>query len=224
MSAQNGWRTRFSGLLRQLGIEADSRRLLDIQYTVLDAEMTGLNVEQDELLALGAVRMVGTRILVSERFYSLIRPSARGWGASVPIHGIRPIDVADAPELSTVLPEFLAFSAGTVFVGHGVEVDRQFLERAASRQGLRLPRAPWIDTGRVARWLASHHGMLAEASADRSRFSLEELLIAYEIEPPARHHALADAFATAQLWQRLLYELNNERIETLRDLRLVGLC
>ncbi|MFN3337458.1 MAG: PolC-type DNA polymerase III [Thermomicrobium sp.] len=224
MSEQNGWRTRLSGLVRQLGFEADNRRLLEVRYTVLDAEMTGLHVDRDELLALGAIRMVGTRILVSERFYSLVRPSARRWGISVPIHGIRPIDVAEAPELSTVLPEFLAFSAGTVFVGHGVEVDRQFLERAASRQGLRLPRALWIDTGRVARWLISHHGTFAEAAADRGRFSLEELLAAYAIEPPARHHALADAFATAQLWQRLLYELLNERIETLRDLRLVGLC
>lgn len=224
MSEQNGWRTRLAAILRQLLIEGDHRHLFEVRYTVLDAEMTGLDIEHDELLAIGAIRMEGPRILVAERFYSLIRPTVQRWGRSVPIHGIRPIDVAEAPELRLVLPEFFAFLAGTVLVGHGVEVDRKFLERAARRLGLRLPRALWIDTGRVARWLTSHHGTFVEAAADRGRFSLEELLTAYDIEPPARHHALADAFVAAQLWQRLLFELVNERIETLRDLRLVGLC
>ncbi len=224
MIGQNRWGTWLNGIIRQIGIHGDGQHLLHIRYTVLDAEMTGLDLERDQLLAIGAVRMEGARILIAERFYSLIRPSVGRWGASVPIHGIRPVDVAAAPKLSTVLPEFLAFSAGTVLVGHGVEIDRKFLERAARNLGLRLPRTRWIDTGRVARWLASHHGTFAEAAADRGRFGLEELLTAYEIEPPARHHALADAFVTAQLWQRFLYELVNERIETLRDLRLIGLC
>ncbi|MCX2727614.1 3'-5' exonuclease [Thermomicrobium sp. 4228-Ro] len=198
--------------------------MLELPYTVLDAEMTGLDPAYDELLALGAVRMVGPRIVLGETFYRLIRPEREHWGQSVVIHGIRPVDVAAAPPIHEVLPEFVRFCAGTILVGHGVEVDRRFLEGAASRLGLSWPKTLWIDTGRVARWLTTHHGALPEAGADRGRFCLEDLLAAYEIEPPARHHALADAYVTALVWQRQLTELFAEGIHTLRDLRLAGLA
>ncbi|MDW7981427.1 MAG: 3'-5' exonuclease [Thermomicrobium sp.] len=224
MSPGKGWRAHLLMLIRAFARISESECLFETAYTVLDAEMTGLAVERDELLAIGAVRMIGPRILLGERFYTLIRPSLPRWGGSVTIHGIRPEDVATAPDLTQVLPRFADFINGTVLIGHGVEVDRRFLERAAQRLGLPLPPARWIDTGRVARWLVSQHGTFAEASADRGRFGLEELLEAYGIDVPARHHALADAFATAQLWQRLLWELTAAGVRTMRDLRLIGLC
>lgn len=225
MSGKWLWGAR---LLRVLGHGAGDRLkdqpLFSTRFTVLDAEMTGLDLERDELLAIGAIRMVGPRILLSERFYHLIRPQSDRWGTSVPIHGIRPADVADAPALCEVLPAFAAFARATIFVGHGVEIDRKFLERASRRCGVPLVHTLWIDTGRVARWLASHHGVFLEAAADRGRFALEELLVVYDIEPPARHHALADAFATAQVWQRQLYALAAEGVTSIQDLRLSGLC
>ncbi|MCX7622367.1 MAG: 3'-5' exonuclease [Thermomicrobium sp.] len=225
MNRSNGWRARFGRLLGGFGVAGgDSGALLQTRYTVLDAEMTGLDPERDELLAIGAYRMIGARILVGERFYSLVRPEKDRWGPSVPIHGIRPVDVVAAPPAQVALPEFFAFIAGTVLVGHGVEIDRSFLRRTAERYGLPFPRGLWIDTGRVARWLVTRHGTFAEASADRGRFGLEDLLAAYEIPCPARHHALADAYATAQVWQRQLYELAEEGIQTIRDLRLAGLA
>jgi DNA polymerase-3 subunit epsilon len=224
MSGQGNWFTRLAGaLVERAGRDRRGATLSDLAYTVLDAEMTGLDPERDELLALGAVRMVGTRLLLGASFYQLIRPQRQGWGQSVTVHGIRPVDVVGAPPLEQVLPEFLRFCASSILVGHGVEIDRKFLQRAAARCRLSWPKTYWVDTGRVARWLITHHGALPEAAADRGRFSLEDLLAAYEIEPPARHHALADAFVTALVWQRQLTELAAEGVRTLRDLRLAGL-
>jgi DNA polymerase-3 subunit epsilon len=225
MSERSGLRGRLRALLRDFGSAgANQRPLCEVRYTVLDAEMTGLDFEHDELIAVGAVRMLGPRIVLSETFYRLIRPAKSRWGASVPVHGIRPDDVATAPPAGEVLPAFFAFCTGTVLVGHGVDVDRLFLRRAAERAGVPFPQALWIDTGRVARWLLTRHGTFLEAAADRGRFSLEDLLAAYDIAPPARHHALADAFVTAQIWQRQLYELAAEGVRTVRDLRLAGLA
>ncbi len=220
-----GWWTRLARFFHRSG-PAGGREcsLLELTYTVLDAEMTGLNPVEDELLAIGAVRMVGPRILVGETFFRLVRPERTVWGSTVPIHGIRPVDVASAPEARHVMPEFLAFCSCTVLVGHGVDIDRQFLRRSAARLGLAFPAATWIDTGRVARWLVTRHGTFLEASADRGRFGLDDLLAAYEIVPPARHHALADAYATALVWQRQLFELAAEGVRSLADLRLAGLA
>ena len=225
MSERNGLWERLAHLLDRLSLNEEGQRtLFTIRYTVLDAEMTGLDPERDELLAIGAVRMVGPRIVLGETFYRLIKPAKARWSTSVPIHGIRPDDVADAPPVCEVMSQFLVFCAGTVLVGHGVEIDRLFLHRAAERIGARLPPARWIDTGRVARWLVTRHGTFAEAAADRGRFSLDDLVAAYDIVPPARHHALADAYVTAQVWQHQLYELALEGINSLRDLLLAGLA
>jgi DNA polymerase-3 subunit epsilon len=43
------------------------------RFVVLDLETTGLDLQRDEILALGAIRMSGSRIIVGETFYSLVR-------------------------------------------------------------------------------------------------------------------------------------------------------
>lgn len=197
--------------------------LQQVHYTVLDTELTGLDLEHDEVLAVGALRMVGSRILVGEHFYTLVQPARERWGQSVTVYSIRPADVAAAPTPREVLPKLLAFCVNTVLVGHSVDVDRKFLEATAQRIGMVFPSFTWLDTGRVARWLASHRGTYLEAASDRGRFRLEDLLEKYGITPPTRHHALADALVTAQVWQRQLGELQSQGVWMLRDLRLIRL-
>ncbi|MCS7052048.1 MAG: exonuclease domain-containing protein, partial [Thermomicrobium sp.] len=80
MSPGKGWRAHLLMLIRAFARISESECLFETAYTVLDAEMTGLAVERDELLAIGAVRMIGPRILLGERFYTLIRPSLPRWG------------------------------------------------------------------------------------------------------------------------------------------------
>ena len=141
MSGQGNWFTRLAGaLVERAGRDRRGATLSDLAYTVLDAEMTGLDPERDELLALGAVRMVGTRLLLGASFYQLIRPQRQGWGQGVTVHRIRPVDVVGAPPLERVLLEFLRFCASSILVGHGVGIDRNFLQRAAAPCGLSWPK------------------------------------------------------------------------------------
>jgi DNA polymerase-3 subunit epsilon len=44
------------------------------EWVALDCETTGLNVRTDEIIAIGAVRIVGNRIMTSERLELLVRP------------------------------------------------------------------------------------------------------------------------------------------------------
>ena len=58
------------------------------EWVALDCETTGLNVHRDEIISIGAVRIVGDRILTSERLELLVRPSKRRISAdSVRVHG-----------------------------------------------------------------------------------------------------------------------------------------
>ncbi len=207
--------------LRTLG--SHSRQpLAEAAFTVVDTELTGLDPDSDEILAIGFIRMIGTRILVGETLFSAIRPERRAWGASVPVHGIRPVDVQHASPAEAVLPALIDFCKGTVMVGYGVDLDRRVLERSLARLGKdELPRL-WLDIARVERWLRSRAGRLPEAGAWERLPTLATLAQQAGIPVPATHHALADAFVAAQLWQRQLARLLAERVTTVGDLALIG--
>lgn len=208
---------------RLRSIRSVSRQpLTETTFTVIDTELTGLDPNSDEILAIGAIRMIGTRILVGQTLYSTVRPERRGWGTSVLIHGIRPVDVLQAPPADAVLPALVEFCAGTVIVGYGVELDRRVLERSLAR--LKMDEFPrlWLDIARVERWLRSRGGQHPEAGAAEGSPTLAGLAYAEGIAVPATHHALADAFVAAQLWQRQLTQLLAENVTTIGDLSLIG--
>jgi DNA polymerase-3 subunit epsilon len=50
------------------------------EWVSLDCETTGLNVRTDEIVSIGAVRIVGNRIMTSERLELLVRPEQGGVG------------------------------------------------------------------------------------------------------------------------------------------------
>jgi DNA polymerase-3 subunit epsilon len=58
------------------------------EWVSVDCETTGLNVGRDEIISIGAVRIVGDRILTSQRLELIVKPSKgvcvsrtwrRGW-------------------------------------------------------------------------------------------------------------------------------------------------
>ncbi len=197
--------------------------LTETLFTVVDAEMTGLDERRDEILSIGAVRMRGLSILLGHTFYRTVRPRAGAWHATVAIHRIRPSDVHNAPELAEVMAELADFCADTVMVGHRVDVDRRFLDRARESTGaLPLPRL-WVDTARVAQWLASDGGRIVGAEASGEGLDLASLAQREGIAVLPDHHALTDAMVTAQVWQRQLARLLRKGVTRIRDLVLVGL-
>ena len=53
------------------------------EWVALDCETTGLNVRRDEIIAIGATRIVGRRIVTSQRLELLVRPEGEVPAASV---------------------------------------------------------------------------------------------------------------------------------------------
>ncbi|MBL9060549.1 MAG: DNA polymerase III subunit epsilon, partial [Mangrovicoccus sp.] len=97
----------------------DDRKLSDLTYTVFDTETTGLDpVGGDEILQMGAVRIVNGKLLRSEGFDQIVDPGRSIPEASIPFHGITPEMVKGQPRIAQVLPAFHTFAAETVLVGH----------------------------------------------------------------------------------------------------------
>ena len=45
------------------------------EWVSLDCETTGLDVRNDEIVSIGAVRIVGNRVMTSEKLQLLVKPS-----------------------------------------------------------------------------------------------------------------------------------------------------
>ncbi len=127
------------------------RPLNETLFTVLDTELTGLNPKTDELLSIGALKMQGTRILLSEIFYREVY-TTRNFDHTVPIHQILPSDIQESPEIQRILPEFRDFIQNTVLVGYNLQLDLSFIKKYFKKWRLELPSLPKVDIYRVYQW------------------------------------------------------------------------
>lgn len=100
------------------------------EWVSLDCETTGLNVRSDEIISIGAVRIVGNRLMTSERLALLVRP-ARGVSAkSVRIHRLRDTDVAQGVPIEDAMKQLMQFIGSRALVGYYLEFDVAMLNRA----------------------------------------------------------------------------------------------
>lgn len=108
------------------------------EWVALDLETTGLNVRQDAIIAIGAVRIVGNRVLTSQRLELLVRPAqALPSLRSVHIHRLRAQDLAQGLALQDALTQLLDFIGSRPLVGYYLEFDVAMLNRVL---------LPWLGT------------------------------------------------------------------------------
>ncbi len=100
------------------------------EWVALDCETTGLNVRTDEIIAIGAVRIVGNCIMTSERFEVLVRPERGVSPESVRIHRLRESDVAQGLPIDDALKRLMHFIGSRPLVGYYLEFDVAMLNRA----------------------------------------------------------------------------------------------
>ena len=106
----------------------DDRLLTQLTFTVFDTETTGQPSEGDEIIQIGATRIVNGRLLKNETFEQLVDPRRPLVRESVDIHGITEDILRGQPTIDKVLPFFHGFCEETVLVGHNVAFDMRFLQ------------------------------------------------------------------------------------------------
>lgn len=110
------------------------------EWVALDCETTGLNPRSDEIIAIGAVRIVGNRVLTSERLELLVRPEHGVSAESIRVHRLREQDVQNGVPAEEAMRRLLHFIGARPLVGYYLEFDVAMINRTLKRTlGLTLP-------------------------------------------------------------------------------------
>ncbi|MEJ8848298.1 3'-5' exonuclease [Variovorax rhizosphaerae] len=110
------------------------------EWVTLDCETTGLDVRRDRIISIGAVRIVGNRLLTSERLELLVRPEQALKSESVRVHRLREQDVALGMEPVQAVRRLLDFIGSRPLVGYYLAFDVAMLNREIRPMlGVRLP-------------------------------------------------------------------------------------
>ena len=183
----------------------DELLLTDLSCTVFDTETTGLSPSDgDEIIQIGATRIVNGKLLRQECFEQLVDPRRGLAAASIAIHGIRPEVLKGQPTILEVLPVFHAFAAETVLVAHNAAFDMRFLQMKEAMSGLRFDH-PVLDTLLLSAWLHPH----------QESHRLEAIAERVGVAVTGRHSALGDALVTAEVFLRLVPLLQARGVLTL---------
>jgi DNA polymerase-3 subunit epsilon len=185
----------------------ENRKLAELTYTVFDLETTGLNPnEGDEIISVGAIRIVNGRLLQSERFEQLVDPRRSIPWMSVKIHGIHPEMLQGKPTIDAVLPMFHDFVKDTILVAHNAAFDMRFLQLKEEQTGVRFIN-PVLDTLLLSAVVhPSHEDHNLEAIAKR-----------VGVRILARHTSMGDAIATGEMFLKFLPLLSQQQIFTLKQ-------
>ena len=202
---------RVARLAQRVHAALDDTPLSALTFTVFDTETTGLSPSGgDEIISIGAVRIVNGRLLEHECFDRLVRPRRPVGEQALQVHGIGDEMLQDQPALEQVLPGFARFCADTVLVAHNAAFDMRFLELARERTGVAFEQ-PVLDTLLLSE--AVHAGRASD------EHHLEQIAERLGVAVLGRHTALGDAIVTGEVLLKLLPLLAERGVHTLGQAR-----
>ncbi|MFO1397079.1 MAG: exonuclease domain-containing protein [Burkholderiales bacterium] len=189
--------------------ELDGMPLTALAYTVFDSETTGLEpAKGDEIVSLGAVRVVNGRLLEQEAFEQLVDPRRPMSPEAAKITGIDDAMLENQPTIDKVLPAFATFCEDTVLVAHNAAFDLRFLNLKERATGVRFTQ-PVLDTLLLS----------AVIHPDLPSHGLTAIAERMGVNPIGRHTALGDAIMTAEVFLRMIPLLAQQGIRTLGEAR-----
>lgn len=162
-------------------------------YVAFDLETTGLNVETDNIIEIGALKVRNGK--VTERFMEFLKPDTSIPPKITRITGITNAMTASARDTRSVIHDFIDFCGNDVLIGHNILFDYKFTKKYASQYGFSFEKEG-IDTLKIARKLHK----------DLESKSLESLCTYYQIIHTSAHRAYYDALATAKLFHMLAHD------------------
>ncbi len=184
--------------------------LRDLTFVVFDSETTGLDPDKDDVVQLGAVRIVNGRIIKAEVFDTLVNPRRPIPAQSSKVHGITDSMVAKAPDFDAARNAFQAFVADAVLIAHNAPFDMAFLNQQSAPDAPRFGNAV-MDTVHLSAIIFGGSAVhTLDALCDRLQVKIPDHM---------RHTAGGDALATAQAFVAMLPILEARGLSTFGHVR-----
>jgi DNA polymerase-3 subunit epsilon len=199
------------GIWRAIPDASQSASVEHSRFVVVDVETTGLNLMQDKLISIGAVAVVNGKIALGDSFYVVLQQQAASEKGNILVHGIGTSAQLEGDPPVEALLSFLEYLGKSPLIAFHVTFDETMIKRAL-RDYLGFSfRHPWLDMAYV---MPSLNPPLAKKYR-----ALDDWVGHFGIRIDARHNALADALATAQLFQVALAQTDNKNITDFAELR-----
>ena len=180
----------------------------EVTFCVVDLETTGGSPQTSRITEIGAVRYRAGERLGS--FQSLVNPLQHIPPRIAHLTGIDDRLVAGEPPIEQVLPAFLEFARGAVFVAHNARFDFSFLNENLGRLDYPVLEGPPVCTAKLARRVVW---------PEVPNVRLQTLAQYFRTRVKPTHRALEDAMACAEVLDGLLDLGGRLGILTLGDLR-----
>ena len=181
------------------------KSIKDTTFVVVDIETTGLCFDADEIIEIGAVKILNNEII--DRFSSLVKPKRLVPTNIINLTGITNEMLKSAPSIEQVLPSFMEFLNDGIFVAHNAEFDSGFIRREASKHGFSFDNKI-LDTLALARIV------FYKLKNHRLNTLAKEL----NIKMGSHHRAVDDANTDALILQELLTRINEAGISNLSQI------
>jgi len=176
------------------------------EYVVFDLETTGFAPGTNDIIEIGAVKVVGGAI--TQRFSTFVKPACPIPPEITELTGITADMVEDAPAIEEVLPRFVEFIGKAVLVAHNALFDTGFLRVKLARHLDRTLENPVIDTLGLARALLP--GL--------KNHKLKTLTGEFQIPLENHHRAVDDAEATTHVFLKLMELCGQHEISSLDEI------
>ena len=190
-------------------VSNDRGQSLSDPFVVFDLETTGIGAKNNEIIEIGAVKVVDQTIV--DRYSVFVDPQRPIPYKIEQLTGINDSMVKGAKLITEILPEFLAFCEGCVMVAHNASFDMGFIHQKAKDQGLQTDFTV-VDTVSMSRALLPHLG----------KHTLDHVAKELGVSLENHHRAVEDAEATAEIFLRLCKRLEEKQITTLTQLNEFG--
>ena len=178
-------------------------------YVVFDLETTGFSSIKDKIIEIGAVKVENG--VITDKFSTFVNPKVPIPFKITNLTGITDDMVMEAPDIETILPQFLEFVGDAVLVAHNASFDVSFIEQNCRYQDI-TPNFTSVDTVAMARILLP----------TLSKFKLNVVANALHISLENHHRAVDDAGATAEIFVKFVEMLRARNIKTLTKLNQFG--
>lgn len=189
-------------------VDIMNTELRSLCFVAFDTETTGLSPQTDDVVQIGAVRVLNGRIVAGEILDSYVNPGRPIPPASTKVHRVTDDHVRGAPDFVTAGRQFHHFARDAVLVAHNAPFDLAFLHRFAAQMDVEWSH-PVLDTVLLS----------AVVFGTTEQHSLDALCNRLSVSIPAelRHTALGDAQATAEALVKLIPLLEGKGLVTFGD-------